>query len=130
MRLMQSCWLRLAALYSRFQALILIIFVASMVDFMVYSDAVTVLVALPELMPVVIIALLPSAYLSMFSIGSSGEKGNDSIPNSSHTLKLPGRQSPIHGNALLVWRQGHCYLPHRKATGVQCVPFSNLRPEG
>jgi hypothetical protein len=58
LRLMQSCWLRLAALYSRFQALILIIFVAGMVDFMVYSDAVTVLVALPELMPVVIIALL------------------------------------------------------------------------
>ncbi|WCN36770.1 hypothetical protein [Aneurinibacillus uraniidurans] len=57
-RLLQFIWFRLAALYSRFQTLILTIFVIGMLDFMVYSDALMASLALPELMPLVIIGLL------------------------------------------------------------------------
>ncbi|BAU29029.1 hypothetical protein DFP93_103123 [Aneurinibacillus soli] len=57
-RLLQFIWFQLAALYSRFQTLILTIFVLGMLDFMVYSDALMASLALPELTPLVIIGLL------------------------------------------------------------------------
>jgi predicted tellurium resistance membrane protein TerC len=57
-RFLQSVWFRLVTLYSRFQTLVLSIFVIGMIDLVVYSDAIMAFIAIPELMPVVIIGLL------------------------------------------------------------------------
>lgn len=57
-RFLQSAWFQVTVLYSRFQTFVLTIFVIGILDFMVYSDAILALMAIPELTPIVIIGLL------------------------------------------------------------------------